>query len=316
MSKLPVVLCLMGPTAVGKSDLALHLCDHFPCDIVSVDSALVYRNMNIGTAKPSNAILDAYPHRLINIRDPAESYSAGEFCADAKGEIAKILEAQRIPLLVGGTMLYFHTLQKGLAKLPSKQIDIREKLKKQAELEGWKALYEQLQTIDPLAASHIHSNDSQRIQRALEVYLTTGLPLTHLQKNTSFTFPNSYRFVNLAILPDDRSVLHQKIENRFQHMLKQGLVEEVEALYKRGDLHSQLPSLRCVGYRQIWDYLEGNSNYETMREKAIIATRQLAKHQLTWLRRWDNLYTMSWTVFKNLESQIFKIVESELSHLK
>ena len=284
------VICLMGPTAAGKTDLALALCDQLPCEIISVDSALVYRGMDIGTAKPSAKLQKQYPHHLIDIRDPAQSYSAAEFCQDAHQTIQSCLQQQRIPLLVGGTMLYFRSLQYGLSQLPAANTDIRQRLEQQAQQQGWPALHQRLQTIDPDSATRIHPNDPQRIQRALEVYEVSGKTLSQLQSHSLQT--HDYQFINIAILPNDRARLHEKIAARFQHMLDQGLIDEVKALYQHDDLHCELPSMRSVGYRQVWDYLEEHYDFDTMRDKAIIATRQLAKRQLTWLRSWPELITL------------------------
>jgi len=278
----------MGPTASGKTDLAVELVQRLPCDIISVDSAMVYRGMDIGTAKPTPDVLAIAPHRLLDICDPAEPYSAGQFRTDALHEIENILAKGRIPLLVGGTMLYFHTLQNGLSELPQADPIIREKILNEAKQFGWQYLHERLQKIDPVSAQRIHPNDPQRLQRALEVYEITGKNLTTLCKEDKRqTLP--YQLINLALAPADRDLLHQRIALRFQQMLDQGFITEVENLYRRGDLHADFPSIRAVGYRQAWDYLEGLLTVEEMQERAVIATRQLAKRQLTWLRSWQNV---------------------------
>lgn len=283
------IICLMGPTASGKTDAAITLTQELPCDIVSVDSAMVYRSMDIGTAKPSMDVLAAAPHRLLDIRNPNETYSAGEFREDAIREIDSIIAKQRIPLLVGGTMLYFHVLQNGIAELPQANSNIREKISNEAQHIGWTKLHERLQQIDPVSAKRIHPNDPQRLQRALEIYELTGKTLTEFwQETTERSLP--YQFINIALSTPDRSLLHQKIELRFKAMLKQGFIEEVEQLAKYYDLNCDLPSMRSVGYRQVWDYLQGTLSYNEMEERGIIATRQLAKRQLTWLRSWKNLY--------------------------
>jgi tRNA dimethylallyltransferase len=287
--EMPAVICLMGPTASGKTALAIELVKHAPCEIISVDSAMIYREMNIGTAKPDADVLKIAPHRLLDIRDPVENYSAGEFRSDALREIESIIAQDKIPLLVGGTMLYFHVLQHGIAKLPQADQEIRQQILDDAEQYGWQALHERLQKIDPASAQRIHPNDPQRLQRALEVYEISGKTLTELQADDSQK-DLPYHIINIAIAPMDRAVLHQKIAERFDLMLAQGFIEEVTKLFKRGDLHPDLPSMRAVGYRQIWDYLAGKLNYDEMRERAIIATRQLAKRQLTWLRSWENLH--------------------------
>lgn len=284
-----MIICLMGPTAAGKTDLAVELAQRFPCEIISVDSAMVYRGMDIGTAKPSADILKSAPHRLLDIRDPSEPYSAGQFRADALHEIANIIAQQRIPLLVGGTMLYFHVLQYGLAQLPRANAEIRNRILEEAERYGWQVLHERLQKIDPVAAKRIHPHDPQRLQRALEVYELTGKTITALQQEqAAAALP--YSVINIVVAPTDRAQLHEAIAQRFEQMLQQGLVAEVERLYHRGDLHPNLPSIRAVGYRQVWDYLAGHSRYDEMRQRGIIATRQLAKRQLTWLRSWEHTH--------------------------
>lgn len=281
----PIILCLMGPTASGKTELAIQLTQILPLEIISVDSALIYRGMNIGTAKPSKAELEAAPHHLIDICDPSEAYSVGQFCEEAKIEIQKILAKGRIPFLVGGTLLYFRALQKGISDLPRADLEIRKKIQSDAKTLGWKTLHEKLAEIDPEAAKSIHPNDAQRIGRALEVYLSTGETLSSRHQ---IGLPEiEYEFVNLILLPKDRAALHLKIAERMDIMLKQGFIEEVRALYERGDLHPNLPALRTVGYRQVWGYLAGEYDFASMREKAIAATRQLAKRQYTWLRKWE-----------------------------
>lgn len=278
----------MGPTASGKSELAMQVAREIHGEIISVDSALIYRGMNIGTAKPTAKELAEIPHHLIDIRDPKDSYSAAEFCNDARGAIKKILEKNKIPILVGGTMLYFKALQFGLDEMPSADKKVREKISQEAEKRGWPAMHEKLNTIDPIAAKKINQNDAQRIQRALEVYALTGKPISALQTNTQNL--NEFNFINLAIKIKARYELHQKIAARFNQMLEDGLVEEVRKLFNRGDLNQNLPSMRAVGYRQVWQYLAGEHDYETMIEKAIAATRQLAKRQLTWLKSWPDLH--------------------------
>jgi tRNA dimethylallyltransferase len=280
------LLCLTGPTASGKTQLAIELTQHLPCDIISVDSAMIYRGMDIGTAKSSAEEQKIAPHRLIDICDPSETYSAGQFREDALTEIKDILSHDRIPLLVGGTMLYFKVLQQGLAELPTADPEIRKEIFAQAEEIGWQEMHKKLAEIDSQSAERINKNDSQRIQRALEIYAITGKSMTELLTKKHIT---PYQFLNIAIAPSERSILHERIEKRFQQMLEKGFIEEVEQLFKRGDLHSDLPAIRTVGYRQIWQYLAGKLTKEEMQEKAIIATRQLAKRQLTWLRSWPDL---------------------------
>lgn len=284
----PTIICLMGPTASGKTPLAIELVQQFPCEIISVDSALVYKGMDIGTAKPTSDILRIAPHRLIDIIDPKDSYSAGRFIQDALREIEDILAKGKVPLLVGGTMLYFRVLQQGLATLPKADAALRATFLEQAKQQGWQALHATLAQVDPEAAKRIAPQDSQRIQRALEVHRLTGQALSTLQVQE--TSPLSrYRVCNLALMPQDRSRLHAAIAERFKQMLAQGFVDEVKGLYERGDLTSELPSIRSVGYRQMWAYLDGLYTYNEMQEKAIAATRQLAKRQMTWLRSWSEL---------------------------
>ncbi len=275
----------MGPTAAGKTQLAVDLVKHFPFEIISVDSAMIYRGMDIGTAKPSATILKMAPHRLIDILDPAESYSAAQFRDDAVREINDILQRGKIPLLVGGTMLYFSTLQKGLSELPSADPEIRAAITQEANEIGWAALHERLASIDSAAGKRIHPNDTQRIQRALEVFMMTGKSLSDWQESGNIDLPQ-YEIFNLAVAPSDRAVLHERIEMRFREMLREGFLEEVKKLFSRGDLTLQMPSIRSVGYRQAWEYLLGNLTFEEFQERGVIATRQLAKRQLTWLRSW------------------------------
>ncbi len=282
------LIFLMGPTASGKTPLAIELVQHFPLDIISVDSALVYKDMNIGTAKPTPAELQIAPHKLIDIVDAKEIYSAGQFCSDAIKEIKASWDKGCIPLLVGGTMLYFRALQQGLAPLPPADPGVRAKLSERAEHEGWEALHTELSKIDSEAAKRIMPRDSQRIQRALEVYLLTGKNITTWQnEQTQQAMP--FTIHSLGLLPTDRKQLHKRIELRFDNMLQQGFIAEVESLFNRGDLQADLPSIRAVGYRQAWAYLSGEINKDEMREQALAATRQLAKRQITWLRSWDDV---------------------------
>jgi tRNA dimethylallyltransferase len=296
----------MGPTASGKTRLAIELVQNFPCEIVSVDSAMVYRGMDIGTAKPTLQERIAAPHRLIDLCDPKDSYSAGRFCKDAAREIADIHAQNKIPLLTGGTMLYFHVLQHGIANLPEASPAIREEINERANKIGWNALYQELQKLDPESAARIKPSDAQRIQRALEIFYVTEQPLSALQKKMQ---KSDYTFFNIIMAPLDRHILHKRIIERFEIMLKQGFVEEVEQLFQRGDLHANLPSIRTVGYRQIWAYLQGECNFSEMKEKAIIATRQFAKRQFTWLRRWQDV---SWldSESKQLYKQVSTVIPS------
>lgn len=282
------IICLMGPTASGKTPLAVEMVKRFPCEIISVDSAMVYKGMDIGTAKPDAETLKIAPHRLIDLLDPKEPYSAGQFRHDALREIKNIHEQGKIPLLVGGTMLYFRVLQQGLASLPIANSTVREALQQRADKEGWKALHAYLATIDPASANRIHPRDTQRIQRAIEVYQLSGKTISDWQ--TEDTNPLAgYQVYNVAIAPANREVLHERIKRRFDLMLEMGFEKEVRLLYERGDLSADLPSIRSVGYRQMWEYLEGKIDFEMMREKSIVATRQLAKRQLTWLRPWPEI---------------------------
>lgn len=281
-----------GPTASGKTGLAIALRDHLPVDIISVDSALIYKDMNIGTAKPSATELQQAPHRLIDFLDPAQSYSAAEFRKDALAEMADITAQGRIPLLVGGTMLYFRALEYGLSDLPSANSAIRTRLDEEAARVGWETLHQRLQAVDPEAAARIHPNDPQRLQRALEIYELTGQSMSELQKAARYDAA-PYQLHKIGLLPDDRSWLHQRIEQRFDLMLGQAFIAEVEKLYQRGDLTTDMPAVRAVGYRQVWEYLAGKIDYNMMRNRAIVATRQLAKRQMTWLRSEQGLHRYS-----------------------
>ncbi len=293
MSSLPPAIFLMGPTASGKTDLALALARVLPCELISVDSALVYRGMDIGTAKPDRATLDAFPHHLVDIRDPAEAYSAADFRRDALAAMADITARGRIPLLVGGTMLYYKALLEGLADMPGADAEVRAELETRAEREGLAALHAELQLVDPQSAARIHPNDPQRLVRALEVYRVSGTTMTQLRMQQSEAASQDgslpYTVAQLAIAPAQRQILHERIAQRFDLMLEQGFVAEVERLHRRGDLHGEMPSIRAVGYRQVWDHLEGRLSAAQMRERGIIATRQLAKRQFTWLRSWQNV---------------------------
>ncbi|WP_022949039.1 tRNA (adenosine(37)-N6)-dimethylallyltransferase MiaA [Methylohalobius crimeensis] len=284
MQERPVALLLMGPTASGKSELAVDLARRMEGEIVSVDSSQVYRGMDIGTAKPSLDIRAEIPHHLIDILDPSEHFSAGRFREEALALIAAIHGRGRLPILAGGTMLYFQALVYGLAPLPPGDSATRAEIDAEAAEMGWPALHRHLAKVDSEAATRIHPNDAQRIQRALEVYRLTGRPLSAWwKKEPSETLP--FRPLKVAISPLARAELHRRIERRFRAMLDQGLVEEVEQLHRRADLHPGLPAIRSVGYRQVWSYLEGDCDFSTMINKAVSATRQLAKRQFTWLRR-------------------------------
>lgn len=278
----------MGPTASGKTGLAVDLVEQFPCDIVSVDSAMVYRDMDIGTAKPDAEVLARAPHRLIDIRDPAQAYSAADFAADAKREIDAIHAAGRVPLLVGGTMLYFRALEQGLSSLPAADPAVRARLTQRAGREGWPALHAELAQADPETAVRLHPNDGQRIQRALEILSLSGQRPSELQRG-DVPVARDWQPIKLAVAPADRQTLHVRIRQRFERMLENGFVPEVEKLHARPDLDLNTPALRAVGYRQIWHYLDGEWSYQHAVERGVITSRQLAKRQLTWLRREQKL---------------------------
>lgn len=289
MNNKPKAIFLMGPTASGKTDLAIALRESLPVEVISVDSALIYKGMDIGTAKPSPEELAKAPHRLIDILDPAESYSAMNFRADALKEMAEITASGRIPLLVGGTMLYYKALIEGLSPLPSADSEVRAKIEQKAAEFGWGALHQDLMAIDPVSANRINSNDSQRINRALEVFYITGKTMTELSAQQGESLP--YDVLQFAITPKERAVLHQRIEQRFHKMIALGFEQEVRKLFERGDLNIDLPSIRCVGYRQMWEYLQGDISFDEVIFKGICATRQLAKRQITWLRGWQSEIT-------------------------
>ena len=282
------VICLMWPTASGKTALAMALCRQFPLEIISVDSGMIYRGMDIGTAKPTLAEQAVAPHHLIDIIDPPEIFSAAAFCDRAKKLIDMIHCSGKIPILVGGTMMYFNALQKGLSTLPEANEAIRESLNQKAAQVGWDVLHQELVQVDPVTAARVHAHDTQRIQRALEVYYLTKTPLSVLQ--TQIEDKNSIRqhFENIILMPEDRAWLHQRIASRFALMCQQGFVAEVEQLLAAWPLTLMSPALRCVGYRQAASYLQGDGDYDSFCDKAVAATRQLAKRQLTWLRHWPD----------------------------
>lgn len=287
MPEQPPVVFLMGPTASGKTALALALAAELPVDIISVDSALIYRGMDIGTAKPTAEELAAAPHYLIDIKDPVEAYSAADFRSDALACIEQSRQRGRLPLLVGGTMLYYKALLQGISPLPAADAQVRAVLEQEAREKGWETLHQELSVIDPVSAARIHPNDPQRINRALEVYRISGQTMTELTAQQGSALPFPVR--QFAIAPTDRAELHRRIELRFMQMLAAGFEQEVQQLKQRSDLHLQLPSMRCVGYRQMWHYLDGAIDYQQMQQQGIAATRQLAKRQLTWLRGWQNV---------------------------
>ena len=302
----PTAIFLMGPTASGKTDLAIQLYQNLPVEIISVDSALIYKEMDIGTAKPSKEELALAPHRLIDILDPAESYSAMNFREDALREMADITAQGKIPLLVGGTMLYYKALIDGLSPLPNADEKVRSEIEEKAAQVGWPALHKELEIIDPISAARINPNDSQRINRALEVFYITGKSLTELTEQKGETLP--YQVLQFAIAPEDRTILHERIELRFKKMMDLGFKAEVEKLFARPDLHLDLPSIRCVGYRQMWEHLQGQYNLDEAIYRGICATRQLAKRQITWLRGWKTPIT--WLDSLQNEQNLKKITQA------
>jgi tRNA dimethylallyltransferase len=307
----PPVILLMGPTASGKSAVALELAQHFQSEIVSVDSAQVFRGMDIGTAKPDAAERRRVPHHLIDILDPTQSYSAAQFRADAIALMRDITTRGRVPLLVGGTMLYFKALREGLSDLPQADATVRAAIDAEARERGWQALHAELARIDPATATRLDPADSQRIQRALEVHRITGTPMSELQGRREAE-PLTHRLVQIALLPLDRAVLHRRIEARFESMLRAGLVDELAALKTRYPLRANLPSMRCVGYRQVWEFLEGKISEPELHDRSIYATRQLAKRQLTWLRATLETVTVD-CLAQDAARQVQEIVARELA---
>ena len=301
----PACICIMGATGTGKTELAVEMRKHFPVEIINVDSAQIYTQMDIGTAKPDKATLAVAPHRLLDFIDPAQAYSAADFRADALREMKEIISAGKTPLLAGGTMLYYRALLEGISPLPSANPDIRKVLNDEAEEKGWLFLHERLKKIDPKAAERIHPNDPQRIQRALEVFLIPGKSLSPLHTESK-PEPLPWRVLKFALIPRDREVLRERLGVRFGAMLEQGLIQEVEKLMARGDLTREMPSMRSVGYRQIWEYLSGENDYKTMKERAIVTTRQLAKRQLTWLRSEKNINQLY------MEDENISVVKSKI----
>lgn len=327
---LPAAICLMGPTASGKTDLAAKLCEALPCEVISVDSALIYKGMDIGTAKPDAEFLRRTPHRLIDLIEPWESYSVARFYHDALAAMNEVRQSGKIPLLVGGTMMYFRILRDGIASLPEGDAHIRAQIIQDARQHGWPFVHAQLREVDPASAERIKPGDSQRLQRALEVYRISGRSMTEFwldqaQKRPlinqtgndvipDYTVLNEglapipYRLLFIGLAPDERSVLHQRIAQRFVQMLEQGFVEEVRELFRAGKVNASMPSMRCVGYRQVCDFLEQRLSYSEMTERGIIATRQLAKRQLTWMRSWNNLNWLN-SGDQNLLAKALKIVQ-------
>ncbi|MHB0983100.1 MAG: tRNA (adenosine(37)-N6)-dimethylallyltransferase MiaA [Thiobacillus sp.] len=306
---LPPAVFLMGPTASGKTALAVSLVERFPLEIISVDSALVYRGMDIGSAKPDAATRARAPHHLLDIRDPTDAYSAAAFCDDARRLMADIVARGRVPLLVGGTMLYFRALLRGLDDLPRADPALRKELEAEAKVRGWPALHAELAAVDPATAARLAPNDSQRIGRALEIFRLTGTPMSALLDRAQSDLP--YRVLQLALIPSDRAVLHQRIAARFDAMLAEGLVDEVEFLRRASALSPDLPAMRAVGYRQAWAYLDGDIDMKALREQGIAATRQLAKRQLTWLRSWPDAVVLD-CLAEDLETQATALVARHL----
>jgi len=306
------VIFLMGPTAAGKTDIAVQLVETLPCEIISVDSALIYRGMDIGTAKPDVETLACAPHRLIDICDPAEAYSAARFRSDALQAIEEIIAADKIPLLVGGTMLYYRALSEGLSSLPSADAAVRVVLEADAERVGWAAMHARLAKIDAESAARIHQNDPQRIQRALEIYEITGRSMTELMRDGERE-PFPYPIKKLIVAPPARAELHRRIERRFEQMMAQGFLDEVAGLYARTDLHAGLPAIRSVGYRQLWMHLDGELTLDEAVERGIIATRQLAKRQITWLRAEKNEKWVDGSD-RNVMNTVLKFLEAGTIH--
>lgn len=302
VKSLPKAIFLMGPTASGKTELAIRLCEQHNCEIISVDSALIYKGFDIGSAKPNADEQARAPHLLIDILDPSVPYSAADFRKDALKLMSDICKRGKTPLLVGGTMLYFKALLDGLSPLPKSEPKIRQEIEDEATEHGWQWLHDKLAEIDPVSAKRIHPNDPQRLSRALEVYRISGKSMTDLSQTVDNDLP--FDIVQFAIYPDERSQLHERIELRYKQMLELGFEQEVRALYKRGDLHVDMPSIRCVGYRQMWDYIEGNIDYDEMVYRGIVATRQLAKRQMTWLRGWDKLHRLQTPMGENAEKTL------------
>ena len=305
--ELPPAIFLTGPTAAGKTDLAVELVQRKNCEIISVDSALIYRGMDIGSAKPEAEVLAVAPHHLIDIREPNESYSVAEFCEDALALMADITARGNVPLLAGGTMMYYKALMDGLADLPESDPQVRAQLEADVADKGIEALHARLAEVDPKSGARLHSTDTQRVLRAMEVYLITGVPLSaHWQRQQAYQLP--YNVTSIGLWPPERAVLHERIALRFNIMLEQGFEDEVRSLRARGDLDLSMPSMRCVGYRQMWQYLDGEFDYDTMIHNGVVATRQLAKRQLTWLRKWPNLQYFD-SLDSNLAFTVLKLFD-------
>ncbi|QGT79126.1 tRNA (adenosine(37)-N6)-dimethylallyltransferase MiaA [Guyparkeria halophila] len=310
---LPIV-AIAGPTASGKTALAMRLADRLPVSIISVDSVMIYRDMDIGTAKPEAGLLARYPHALVDIRDPAETYSVEQFCRDALAAIATARDAGRVPLLVGGTMMYFQALLQGISRLPPTDVAIREAVAEEAAASGWPAMHRQLAEVDPVAAARIHATDPQRIGRALEVFRATGKSLSDWQQEHPPVSPLAdERLLAVALWPPSTAHTRRAVAERFDAMLEAGFLAEVEALYARGDLHPGMPSMRAVGYRQAWAHLAGEWGFDPMRERAITATRQLAKRQRTWLRSAPHWEAVDAQAVDRVESRIMNFIAGKAS---
>ena len=306
VSSRATAICLMGPTASGKTDIAISLARRFPVELISVDSALVYRGMDIGTAKPSSELLERFPHRLVDIRDPEDSYSAGEFVDDARAAIKEIHAAGRMPLLVGGTMMYFRALTQGIASLPPADAALRQAIDEEAARHGWPALHAELSRVDPETAARLAPNDRQRIQRAVEVFRLSGRPISDWQRDTD-TRPEDVNFVRLGLTVEPRARLHERIEQRLDAIINSGLEQELKALYERPSLDRDAPSMRSVGYRQYWSFVAGECSPDEARYRTLVATRQLAKRQITWLRSEPDL-----ELFDALEDDIIDAITAFL----
>ena len=313
-SKRPRVIAITGATAVGKTEVAIELARRLPVSIISIDSAMVYRGMDIGTAKPSAQLRETYPHALVDIRDPSEIFSAADFLQEADTEVRAALSAGRIPVLVGGTMLYLRSFREGLGSMPAADPGIRERLRVEADSRGWPALYDRLAELDPTAASRMHPHNGTRITRALEVYELTGRPLSSFWDAIDSVMARlGVELMEFALQPEDPSALHRRIELRLEQMFAAGFVEEVARLHRRGDLTPDLPALRSVGYRQVWAWLEGDCDELEMRDRTLAATRQLAKRQLTWLRSWPQVRQLPWGDPQRLAGEIASRAELAFS---
>jgi len=309
------VLALVGPTAVGKTDVALALAARLPVDLISLDSVMVYREMDIGTAKPSAEVLERFPHALLDIRDPTERYSVASFLRDADQAVSSSLQRGRLPVLVGGTMLYLRAFREGLARLPEADPGLRAQIQQEAERVGWRALHDELVGSDPQAAAGIHPNNPQRLVRALEVLRSTGRPISEFwrqQKDQQVGRRLGVNLKEVALVPDDRRLLHERIDARFAAMLEAGLIDEVIGLRARFELSLELPSMRAVGYRQVWQFLEGDLSYESLVQAGTAATRQLAKRQLTWLRSWPQVRAISWGASTQVADRLVRDCQLEI----